>query len=220
MKARNTIFTTIAAAILATSLLAPVSAETNVEVQFSNGEAYLVETEITQTEVVKPDINVEVTFANGNVYLVDDEAQTTQTEDIDLSGDELAEEVLRLTNQERAEHGLAPLARHQALESAAVGHSQEMRTLNYFSHTSPTAGKNTTRQRVNQYGVNPMLVAENIFECSGYDVELTAKFAVEAFMQSPGHRHNLLNPTATHIGVGFVQTNGTVSVTQVFAAGI
>ena len=134
--------------------------------------------------------------------------------------DALAAEVLRLTNIERVENGLAPLARHQALENAAEGHSEEMRTLNYFSHHSPTVGKSTTRQRVNQYGVNPQMVAENIFECSGYDVELTAKFAVEAFIQSPGHRQNLLNPSATHIGIGFVEANGTVSVTQVFAAGI
>jgi uncharacterized protein YkwD len=194
MKARSAILSTIFAAILATGLLAPVSAETEVEVTFSNGNVYLVEAEVAPTEKV----------------------EVRSVESVNA----LATEVLRLTNIERTEQGLAPLTRHQALESAAESHSQEMRTLNYFSHHSPTAGKSTARQRVNQFGVNPQMVAENIFECSGYEVELTARLAVEAFLQSPGHRQNLLNPSATHIGIGLVETNGTVSVTQVFAAGI
>lgn len=197
MKARKTLITNIiAAVILASTLLAPVSAETDTNVTFSDGYVYLEEDAPNAVE-----------------------AQESTSASVEMT-DALANEILRLTNQERADHGLAPLARHQALENAAAEHSQEMRELNYFSHTSPTAGKATTRQRVNQYGINPQMVAENIFECSGYDLELTARFAVEAFMQSPGHRQNVLNPSATHIGVGFVATNGTVSVTQVFGAGL
>ena len=183
-------------------------------------------------QIARAEARVEVTFAeDGSVYLVEDEMPevqksetVTQAENTALEGEqlnqELAEEILRLTNEARIENGLPPLARHEALEHAAIDHSQEMREMNYFSHTSPTSGKSTTRQRVNQYGVNPQLVAENIFECSGYDVQLTSKFAVEAFLQSPGHRHNVLNPTATHIGVGFVSKGGSVSVTQVFGAGL
>ena len=160
--------------------------------------------------------------SNGYVFLEEDEVKEPAAES--PGGDErnhaLAEEILRLTNEESAKQGLPPLARHDALEHAAFDHSQEMRSLNYFSHTSPTAGKSTTRQRVNQYGVNPQMVAENIFECSGYQVQETAKYAVEAFMESPLHRKNVLNPEATHIGVGFVSQGGSVSVTQVFGAGL
>lgn len=218
MKARNSIFKHfIAAALLATSLFAPAAADNNVEVVFVNGEAYLQETTDVQPA---PANDVRVTFAGDNVYLEQSAHPKTLELDAEDLNSVLAAEILKLTNARRAEYGLAPLASHQALESAAIGHSTEMRELNYFSHTSPTAGQSTTRQRVNQYGLNPQMVAENIFECSGYDVELTASFAVEAFMQSPGHRQNLLNPAATHIGIGFVQTNGTVSVTQVFAAGL
>lgn len=162
--------------------------------------------------------------SNGYVYLEEDEVKEPEVEVEGLGSEELnhalAEEILRLTNEERAKQGLTPLARHDALEHAAFDHSQEMRTLNYFSHTSPTAGKSTTRQRVNQYGVNPQMVAENIFECSGYQVQETARYAVEAFMDSPLHRKNVLNPEATHIGVGFVSQGGSVSVTQVFGAGL
>ena len=164
--------------------------------------------------------------SGGYVYLEEDEVKEAEAEQpqVSVNGEEvnhqLAEEILRLTNEERAKQGLSPLARNDALEHAAVDHSEEMRKLNYFSHTSPTPGKSTTRQRVNQYGLNPQMVAENIFECSGYDVQETAKYAVDAFMGSPLHRKNVLNPDATHIGVGFVSQGGSVSVTQVFGAGL
>lgn len=164
--------------------------------------------------------------SGGYVYLEEDEVKEVEAEQPQVSvnseeiNHQLAEEILRLTNEERAKQGLSPLARNDALEHAAVDHSEEMRKLNYFSHTSPTPGKSTTRQRVNQYGLNPQMVAENIFECSGYDVQETAKYAVDAFMGSPLHRKNVLNPDATHIGVGFVSQGGSVSVTQVFGAGL
>lgn len=205
-------------------------ARAEARVQFGDdGSVYLVEDDSAENRekaasaTTGEDVNV--TFANGNVYLVEDEVATRPASNTpQLSGEELdqalAAEVLRLTNERRAQNGLSPLSPHTALEHAAVEHSQEMRNLNYFSHTSPTAGKSTTRQRVNQFGVNPQLVAENIFECSGYDLQKTAAFAVESFMQSPEHRKNLLNPSATHIGVGFASKDGSVSVTQVFGAGL
>jgi uncharacterized protein YkwD len=125
-------------------------------------------------------------------------------------------EVLRLTNQERANRGLAPLAHHAALAAAAAGHSQEMLDLGYFSHTSPTPGRSGPQDRVRQAGANPGLVAENIFQASGYDVTQVAQLAVDNWLESPGHRRNMLDPSATHLGVGFVSQNGTVAVTQVF----
>lgn len=128
-----------------------------------------------------------------------------------------ASEVLRLTNQERAKRGLAPLTHHSALASAANGHSQEMLDLGYFSHTSPTPGRSNPQDRVRLAGANPGLVAENIFQASGYDVAQVAQLAVDNWLESPGHRRNMLDPQATHLGVGFVEQNGTVAVTQVFA---
>lgn len=132
----------------------------------------------------------------------------------------LAQEILLLTNTQRVHHGLAPLIPEPNLAKAATDHSREMRSLNYFSHTSPVSGRATPRLRVNKYGLNPRMVAENIYECSGYQIEQTARSAVDAFMQSPGHRENILSSRSTHIGIGFVEVNGTVSVTQVFAGGL
>jgi uncharacterized protein YkwD len=150
--------------------------------------------------------------------------QTTQTvwqpvEPVSQPADStanFANEVLRLTNQERANRGLTPLAPHAALAAAATGHSQEMLDLNYFSHTSPTPGRSGPQDRVRLAGANPGLVAENIFQASGYDVTQVAQLAVDNWLESPGHRRNMLDPNATHLGVGFVSQDGTVAVTQVF----
>ena len=130
------------------------------------------------------------------------------------------QEVLALTNQARAEHGLAPLQGHFALETAATSHSQEMLNLGYFSHTSPTPGRTDPSSRVRQAGASPNYVAENIFQASGHDTSTVAALAVQSWLESPGHRRNLLSPNATHIGIGFVEMNGTVAVTQVFGAGL
>ena len=133
-----------------------------------------------------------------------------------VSTNSFAAEVLRLTNQERASRGLAPLTNHSALAAAAAGHSQEMLDLGYFSHTSLTSGRSNPQDRVRQAGANPGLVAENIFQASGYDVNQVAQLAVDNWLESPGHRRNMLDPNATHLGVGFAEQNGTVAVTQVF----
>ena len=131
-----------------------------------------------------------------------------------------AQEVLRLTNQSRAQYGLAPLKVHSALQAAAVGHSQEMLDLDYFSHTSPTPGKSQPDQRVRLAGAKPRMVAENIFQCSGYDAELVAQLAIDNWLESLGHRRNMLDPRATHLGIGFVEKDGTIAVTQVFGGGL
>ncbi len=140
--------------------------------------------------------------------------------DIDFNAETLTREILSLTNEARREKGLPDLKRHTALEGAADEHSREMRRLKYFSHNSPTTGRETARKRVQMFGLNPMMVAENIFECSGYDPNVVARFAVESFMNSPGHRKNMMNEKATHIGIGVYESEGSVSVTQVFGAGL
>ena len=178
--------------ILLAALLSPASAQTGVEVEFSNGNVYL-----------KPDSAAVV-------------QGVTEKPTVEL----LAQEILRLTNEARRENGLPELTRNKALEEAAGEHSQEMRTLNYFSHTSPTAGRETARKRVQKFGVNPQMVAENIFECSGYDLNLVARFAVQSFLSSPSHRKNLMDGAVTHIGIGVCESQGSVSVTQVFGGGV
>lgn len=108
----------------------------------------------------------------------------------------LEQQVLTLTNQERAKEGLKPLATDTKLMNAAREKSTDMRTGNYFSHTSPTLGSPFDRMKA--LGIEYRAAAENI--AMG---QRTADEVVKAWMDSPGHRANIMNGTFTHIGIGY-----------------
>lgn len=109
-----------------------------------------------------------------------------------------ATEVVRLTNVERAKVGCAPLTVHPALTAAAQGHSQDMATNNYFSHTSQSGA--TLAQRVQAAGYAWSYVAENIAAGSA-----TPAQTVQMWMNSDGHRRNILQCSTTQIGVGYAR---------------
>lgn len=104
-------------------------------------------------------------------------------------------QVIQLTNQERAKNGLKPLAADWQLSRVARYKSADMRDKNYFSHTSPTYGSPFTMMK--NFGINYRSAGENI--AAG---QRTANEVVQSWMNSPGHRKNILSPTYTHIGVG------------------
>ncbi len=104
-------------------------------------------------------------------------------------------QVIQLTNQERAKNGLKPLAADWQLSRVARYKSADMRDKNYFSHTSPTYGSPFTMMK--NFGINYRSAGENI--AAG---QRTASEVVQSWMNSPGHRKNILSPTYTHIGVG------------------
>jgi uncharacterized YkwD family protein/spore coat assembly protein SafA len=106
-------------------------------------------------------------------------------------------QVIQLTNQERAKNGLKPLATDWQLSRVARYKSTDMRDKNYFSHTSPTYGSPFTMMR--NFGINYRSAAENI--AAG---QRTPTEVVQSWMNSPGHRKNILSPAYTHIGVGHV----------------
>lgn len=108
-------------------------------------------------------------------------------------------EVVRLVNQRRAEHGLKPLTQDWQLSRVARYKSQDMKDLGYFSHTSPTYG--SPFQMMKSFGISYRTAGENI--AKGY---ASPEVVVNAWMNSPGHRANILNSTYTHIGVGFVSS--------------
>ena len=72
-----------------------------------------------------------------------------------------------------------------------------MKDLGYFSHTSPTYG--SPFQMMKSFGISYRTAGENI--AKGY---ASPEAVVNAWMNSPGHRANILNSTYTHIGVGYV----------------
>lgn len=106
-------------------------------------------------------------------------------------------EVVHLVNQRRAEHGLKPLIQDWQLSRVARYKSQDMKDLGYFSHTSPTYG--SPFQMMKSFGISYRTAGENI--AKGY---ASPEAVVNAWMNSPGHRANILNSTYTHIGVGYV----------------
>lgn len=126
--------------------------------------------------------------------------------------DEIARALFRLTNRSRRQANVQPLAFHPGLSGVAAAHSQDMVTHEFVAHTSPTTG--TAAARVENAGFQSGLVLENIGR--GYSVGEVHR----GLLESPGHRANILNPDATHIGVGVaLEQEGDRSalvVTQVF----
>ncbi|MFF3668918.1 CAP domain-containing protein [Microtetraspora malaysiensis] len=116
-------------------------------------------------------------------------------------GTALENEVVRLTNAERAKAGCGPLTHDARLRGAAYAHSADMSGKGYFSHTSQD-GRDFGR-RIKASGFAFTAAAENI--AKGYS---TAAAVVKGWMDSPGHRTNMLNCAYTHIGVGQAAAGG------------
>ena len=106
-------------------------------------------------------------------------------------------EVIRLVNQKRRENGVGELIYDWELCRVARIKSQDMKDIGYFSHTSPTYG--SPFEMMKSFGISYRTAGENI--AKGYP---TPKAVVDAWMNSPGHRANILNSSYTHIGVGYV----------------
>ena len=119
-------------------------------------------------------------------------------------------EVIRLVNIERTNRGIQALATNWQLSRVARYKSQDMVDKNYFSHTSPTYGSPFTMMQ--SFGLRFSAAGENI----AYG-QRTAQEVVTAWMNSPGHRANILSKVYTQIGVGVAKkSNGTLYWTQEF----
>ncbi|MBT9172237.1 MAG: hypothetical protein DDT21_00618 [Syntrophomonadaceae bacterium] len=102
--------------------------------------------------------------------------------------------MLDLVNRDRTVNGLRPLLADPELTRLARLKSQDMITLNYFAHHSPTYGSPFEMMRA--AGVTFRIAGENLAGAG------TVTAAHTALMNSPGHRANILNPAYTHIGIG------------------
>ncbi len=106
-------------------------------------------------------------------------------------------EVVRLVNIERKKNGLKELTYDWELSRVARYKSQDMKDKSYFSHTSPTYG--SPFQMMKSFGITYRTAGENIAKG-----QATPEAVVKAWMNSSGHRANILNSSFTHIGVGYV----------------
>lgn len=106
-------------------------------------------------------------------------------------------EVIALVNEHRRSNGLSELSYDWELSRVARIKSQDMKDSGYFAHNSPTYGSPFSMMK--NFGIKYRSAAENI--ARGY---ATPKAVVDGWMNSSGHRANILNPSFTHIGVGYV----------------
>ena len=111
------------------------------------------------------------------------------------------QQVVTLVNAERAKYGLAALTLDETLCGYARVKSQDMHDQGYFSHTSPTYGSPFDMMR--SFGVSYRSAGENI--AMGYS---TPEAVVAAWMNSEGHRANILSANYTTLGVGYVADGG------------
>lgn len=118
-----------------------------------------------------------------------------------------ANEVLRLVNIERGKAGLSALTTNTTLTSAANKRAQE--TVQSFSHTRPNGTSFSTVLK--EYGISYNAAGENI----AYG-QKTPQEVVTGWMNSPGHRANILNSNFHKIGIGVYKSNGVIYWSQLF----
>jgi uncharacterized protein YkwD len=165
--------------------------------------------------------------------------------------------IFYVTNEERVKNGLSVFSWSEPVEKAAYSHALDMVNFEFYSHTSTVPGKEKPRNRLNLQGINPTSVAENISYRAGILYEYGKKVArpktpgnysyvegageiipfhtyqslarevVQAWMDSPGHRKNILNPVYDYLGCGAAHyPNATLfdmpyfKLVQVFAGGM
>ncbi len=108
-------------------------------------------------------------------------------------------EVIRLVNEIRVKNGLNTLTEDWQLSRVARYKSQDMKDNKYFSHTSPVYG--SPFDMIKNFGISYRRAAENIAKG-----QTTPQAVVNAWMNSSGHRANILNSSYTKIGVGYVKS--------------
>lgn len=119
------------------------------------------------------------------------------------------QQVLELVNKERSKNGLSPLTLDYSLSNVATKKSQDMINKNYFDHTSPTYG--SPFDMMNKFGISYRTAGENI--AMG---QTTPQQVMNSWMNSEGHRKNILNPNFTELGVGIASNGSSLYWTQMF----
>lgn len=112
------------------------------------------------------------------------------------TGDLWRTEILRLVNVERERAGLAPVTQNQTLENQATQYACEMIVYDFFAHENPVTGTEL-RDRAEEFEYEFLIIGENL--AAG---QSTPEQAMSDWMNSPGHRDNILRPEFTEMGVG------------------
>lgn len=148
-----------------------------------------------------------LTGAVGAVHL-DRPVQGSSSVSAGIQSSSAASEVVRLTNSARSQNGYAALVEDGALSEAAAVRAREI--ARSFSHTRPSGASFSSA--LSESGVSYLRAGENI--ASG---QKSASEVVNAWMNSPGHRANILNSSYSRIGSASVNIDGTLYWVQLFA---
>jgi uncharacterized protein YkwD len=125
-------------------------------------------------------------------------------------------EVWQQINTIRQQQGLSQLRNNEKLAEVARRYSRQMAEQNFFSHTSPKG--DTMVERVHSSGIFYLRLGENLF--MGTNIPQPASTAVEGWMNSPGHRRNILLPDYRETGIGVWRKGNTYYFTQLFMRGL
>lgn len=160
-------------------------------------------TEVTTEETTKITETTTVATETTTNKVTETTTETT-TSTVDNS---VASKLLNLVNKARNENGLSSLTLNSSLSNVAQKKAEDMKNNNYFSHTSPTYG--SPFDMIKSFGINYKTAGENI--AMG---QKTAEEVFNAWMNSSGHRANILNKNFTQMGIGY--TSGNTYWSQMF----
>jgi uncharacterized protein YkwD len=121
-------------------------------------------------------------------------------------------QVRQQINQIRQKQGLSALRNNEKLAQVARSYSRRMADQNFFSHTSPAG--DTMVQRVHSANIFYLALGENLF--MGTNIPQPVPAAVQGWMNSPGHRENILRSEYRETGIGVWRKGNTYYFTQLF----
>jgi uncharacterized protein YkwD len=126
---------------------------------------------------------------------------------------QIEQQVYKKVNDIRNENRLPAVRWNEALASEARRHAGNMVERHFFAHEDPRRGE--LAERLDESGIDWSKCAENIYQEKGLDKP--AEEAVKAWLQSPGHRKNMLDSGFTETGIGVaVQPDGSLYIVQEF----
>ncbi|WP_114150606.1 CAP domain-containing protein [Bacillus spizizenii] len=155
--------------------------------------------DVQKTDTAKPAQKTTEKAAENTASKAPAAEKTNTTTSAPSSVSAYEKKVVELTNAERQKQGLKPLQIDETLSKSARAKSQDMKDKNYFDHQSPTYG--SPFDMMKSFGISYKTAGENIAKG-----QKTPEEVVKAWMNSEGHRKNILNPNFTHIGVGYVES--------------
>ncbi len=159
---------------------------------------------LRDVDLIHPKMHVYIPIDDGNGYNAQESLannDNTNTNEINASNTQ-AQQILDIVNAERQKNNLDPLQLDATLNKVATVKAKDMGDNNYFSHNSPSYG--SPFDLMHAFGVDYKSAGENI--AAG---QKSAQEVMNAWLNSSGHRANILNANYTHLGVGYYNSGQT-----------